>query len=202
MLTLGCTIYVDMDVNRNTNGEYVYIGYSRYEMKGTELRKKIPKYAVRDIVLTVGEPHQKNIFINGVKYSSAVDDYTSVKDYDGKEAVSLNSGTGGKQIYLYYSTTQTKDTPNPISKIGLACSDYGMVNNDSNKWEHIFDTNGNRVNLNEGAVYTIDDGKHIADNRIYLYASRTDNAVKEGAAVDMNALNKEFIAYDVYVEGE
>ncbi len=201
LLTLGCTIYVDMDVNRNTGGEYVYIGYSRYTMQGSELRKKVPKYAVRDIVLTVGEQHQKNIYVNGVKYTCAVDDYSNVKNYDGKEAVSLNSGTGGKKIYLYYTTTQTKDTPNPISKIGLACSDYGMVNNDSNKWEHIFDTDGNRVNLNEGAICTTDDGKHIADNRIYLYASRTDNAVKESAAVDMNAINKEFVAYDVYVEG-
>ena len=57
------------------------------------------------------------------------------------------------------------------------------------------------MNLNEGAIATIDDGKHIADNRIYLYASRTDNAVKEGCEVDMNSINNEFIAYDVYMKG-
>ena len=76
-----------------------------------------------------------------------------------------------------------------------------MLNNDTNKWEHVLDTNGNRVNLNEGAIYTIDDGKHIADNRMYLYASRTDGQVKESAAVDMNSLNSEFIAYDAYMKG-
>ncbi len=201
LLTLGCNIFVDMDVNRNTGGEYIYIGYSRYTLTDSEAKKGIPRFAVRDIVLTVGKPHQKEIYVNGVKYKSAVDDYSIVKNYDGKNAVSLNSGTGGKQIYLYYTTTKTKNTPYPISKLGLACNDYGMINNDSNKWEHIFDTDGNRVNLNEGAIYTIDDGKHIADNRMYLYASRSDNAVKEGAAVDMNSLNKEFIAYNVYIEG-
>ncbi len=152
-------------------------------------------------MLTVGQPHQKEIYINGVKYKCAVDEYSSVKGNDGTKGVSLNTGTGGKQIYLYYSIVQTKDTPYTIEKIGLACMDYGMLNNDTNKWEHVLDTNGNRVNLNEGAIYTIDDGKHIADNRMYLYASRTDGQVKESAAVDMSSLNSEFIAYDAYMKG-
>ena len=201
LLSLGCNICVDMDINRNTGGEYVYIGYSRYTLLASEIKKGVAKYAVRDIVLTVGKPHQSTITIDGVKYKSAIDEYTSAKDSDSTKAVSLNTGTGGKQIYLYYTTTKTKDTAYPIAKLGLACKDYGMINDDSNQWEHVFDIDGNRVNLNEGALYTIDDGKHIADNRMYLYASRTDNAVKEGAAVDMNSLNKEFVAYDVYMKG-
>ena len=156
---------------------------------------------MRDIILTVGEPHQSSIIVNGIEYTSARDEYTTVKDTDGTKAVSLNTGTGGKQIYLYYTTAITKDTTYPIAKLGLACKDYGMINDDSNVWEHVFDVDGNRVNLNEGAIATIDSGQHITDNRVYLYASRTDNAVKEGCQVDMNAINKEFIAYDVYVKG-
>lgn len=202
LLTLGCNICVDMDINGNTGGEYIYIGYSRYTLKPTEIRKGVAKSAVRDIVLTVGEAHQKELIINGVKYRSAVDEYTSVKNYDGVKAVSLNSGTGGKQIYLYYSTTMTKDTPYPIAKLGLACRDYGMINDNYNTWEHIFDINGNRVNLNEGVVATIDNGKHITDNRIYLYASRTENAVKESARAFTNSISNEFIVYDVYMKGE
>ena len=201
LLELGCNICVDMDVNRNTGGEYIYIGYTRYNLTTTEQRKGVPRNAVRDIVLTVGQPHQKEIYVNGVKYKCAVDEYSSVKGNDGTKGVSLNTGNGGKQIYLYYSIVQTKDTPYTIEKIGLACMDYGMLNNDTNKWEHVLDTNGNRVNLNEGAIYTIDDGKHIADNRMYLYASRTDGQVKESAAVDMSSLNSEFIAYDAYMKG-
>ncbi len=201
LLELGCNICVDMDVNRNTGGEYIYIGYTRYELSYSEKRKGVAKNAVRDIVLTVGQPHQKEIYINGIKYKNAVDEYTIVKGHDGSRGVSLNLGTGGKQIYLYYSTEITKDTQYTIAKLGLACMDYGMVNNDSNKWEHVYDADGNRVNLNEGAIYTIDDGNHIADNRVYLYASRTDNQVKESAAVDMRSINNEFIAYDVYMEG-
>ena len=201
LLSLGCNICVDMDVNQNTGGEYIYIGYSRYTLLSSEVKKGVAKYAVRDIILTVGEAHQKTITVNGIKYKSAIDEYTYASGSDGSKAVSLNTGTGGKQIYLYYTTTKTNSTAYPISKLGLACKDYGMVNDDSNKWEHIYDTKGNRVNLNEGAIATIDDGEHITDNRVYLYASRTDNAVKEGCEVDMNSINKEFISYDVYMKG-
>lgn len=201
LLSLGCNICVDMDINQNTGGEYIYIGYSRYTLLASEIKKGVAKYAVRDIVLTVGKPHQKTITVNGIKYRSALDEYTSAKDSDGSKAVSLNTGTGGKQIYLYYTTTKTNATAYPISKLGLACKDYGMVNSDSNKWEHVFDVDGNRVNLNEGAIATIDDGAHIKDNRVYLYASRTDNAVKDGCQVDMNSINNEFISYDVYMKG-
>ena len=201
LLSLGCDVCVDMDVNRNTGGEYIYIGYSIYALKTIEIRKGVTKNAVRDIILTVGEPPQSSITVNGVVYSIARDEYTTAADSDGTKAVSLNTGTGGKQIYLYYSMELTKDTTYPLAKLGLACMDYGMVNDDANVWEHVFDINGNRVNLNEEAIATIDDGKHITDNRIYLYVSRTDNAVREERQVDMNALNREFIAYDVYMKG-
>ena len=201
LLTLGCNICVDLDINRNTGGEYIYMGYSLYALSLTERRKGVPRNAVRDIVLTVGQPHQKQLLINGVKYKCAVDDYSIVKGADGTQGVSLNTGTGGKQIYLYYSLTQTKDTPQPIAKLGLACNDYGMINDDSNKWEHVFDTDGNRVNLNEGAIATVDDGTHITDNRVYMYVSRTNNAVKDGAAVDMNSINRIFVSQDIYMKG-
>ena len=202
LLSLGCNICVDMDINRNTGGEYIYIGYSRYTLRSSEIKKGVAKFAVRDIILTVGQEHQKSITIDGVTYTSARDEYTTVAGYDGTKAVSLNTGTGGKQIYLYYTTQSTKETAYPIAKLGLACRDFGMINDDSNTWEHVFDVNGNRVNLNEGAIATIDDGDHITDNRIYLYASRTDNAVKEDRKVDMNAVNNEFVACDVYMKGE
>ncbi len=201
LLSLGCNICVEMDLNYNTGGEYIYIGYSRYELQRSEVRKGVALYAVRDIILTVGEPHKDEIVVNGLTYTCAIDEYNIGSDSDGTKGVSLNSGTGGKQIYLYYTDDITKATAYPIDRLGLACKDYGMINNDSNKWEHVFDINGNRVNLNEGAIATIDDGMHIADNRIYLYASRTDNAVKEGCEVDINSINKEFIAYDVYMKG-
>ncbi len=202
LLGLGCNICVDLDINRGTGGEYIYIGYSRYTLLASEVKKGVAKYAVRDILLTVGKPHEKTIKVDGIKYKSAIDEYTISGENEESQAVSLNTGTGGKKIYLYYTTTKTDETLYPIAKLGLACQDYGMINDDSNKWEHIFDTDGNRVNLNEGAIKTKDDGTHIVDNRMYLYASRTDNMVKEGAAVDMKSLNREFIAYDVYMKGK
>ena len=201
LLSLGCNICVDLDINHGTGGEYIYIGYSRYTLTRSEVNKGVARKAVRDIVLTVGQPHQKTITVNGIEYESARDEYTSVEGTDGTKAVSLNSGSGGKQIYLYYTTTATKDTAYPIAKLGLACKDYGMINDNYNTWEHVLDVNENRVNLNDGAVAVIDSGDHITDNRVYLYASRTDNAVREDRKVDMNALNREFVAYDVYMKG-
>ena len=201
LLSLGCNICVNLDINRGTGGEYIYIGYSRYTLTRSEVNKGVARKAVRDIVLTVGQPHQKTITVDGIVYESARDEYTSVEGADGTKAVSLNSGSGGKQIYLYYTTTQTKDTAYPIAKLGLACKDYGMINDDYNTWEHVLDINGSRVNLNEGTIAVTDGGDHITDNRIYLYASRTDNAVREDRRVDMNALDREFVAYDVYMKG-
>ncbi len=201
LLGLGCNICVDLDVNRNAGGEYVYIGYATYTLKTTEIKKGVTKNAVRDIILTVGEEHHSTIEVNGITYKCASDEYSMVKGNDGTKGVSLNMGTGGKQIYLYYSTTITDETTSPISKLGLACMDYGLINDDYNSWEHVFDQNGNRVNLNEGVVATTDDGTHILDNRIYLYASRTNNAVWADKAVDMNSLNKELQSFDVYMKG-
>lgn len=199
LLSLGCNFCVDLDLNRGTGGEYVYIGYSKYKLKTTELRKGVARYAVRDILITVGLPHQKSFIYNGLKYDSAVDEFT--KSTDGQEAVSLNYGAGGKQIYLYFTTAATDETAYPIAKLGAACADYGMINDDMNRWENIYDINGSRVNLNEGAISTVDGGLHISDNRIYLYASRTENAVKDGCGVDTDRIEDAFTFYDVYMKG-
>lgn len=201
LLSLGCNMCVDMDVNKGTGGEYVYIGYTKYTLLASEIKKGVAKYAVRDIVLTVGEEHQKELVIDGIKYRSAIDEYTNVKNYDGKNAVSLNAGTGGKKIYLYYTTTMTSETAYPISRLGLALKDYGMQNSENTAWEHVYDINGNRVNLNERALATKDDGNHIVDNRIYMYVSRVNNYVREDYAVDMSTINKEYISYDIYMKG-
>ncbi len=202
LLSLGCNICVNIDVNQNAGGEYVYIGYTRYAVSNREIKKGVANYAVRDILLTVGEDHQDEIVVDGVTYLSAVDEYTVKSDSDGSKGVSLNMGTGGKQIYLYYAMGVSKTTESAIAKLGIACKDYGMINDETNIWENVFDVNGNRVNLNEGAIKTTDNGLHITDNRMYLYVTRMNNDVKDDRRADMNAINKEFIAYDVYMKGE
>ncbi len=203
LLDLGCNMCIDLDLNKDTNGEYIYIGYTRYTLLSTEIKKGVvnPKYAVRDIIVTVGEEHKKSFTIGKAKYTSALDEYTSAKNYDGVNAVSLNTGNGGKKVYVYYTITKTDETGDPIARLGASCRDYAMINSDEFKWEHILDPNGNRVNVNEGALKIADDGSHIVDNRIYLYASRCNGSVKERAAVDMNSINSDFVTYDVYMKG-
>ncbi|MCQ2470807.1 MAG: hypothetical protein MJ147_02075 [Clostridia bacterium] len=203
LLDLGCNMCIDLDLNKDTKGEYIYIGYTRYTLFATEYKKGVanPKYAVRDIIVTVGEEHKKSFTIGKAKYTSALDEYTSVNNYDGVNAVSLNTGNGGKKVYVYYTITKTAETEDPIARLGASCRDYAMINTDDFKWEHILDPNGNKANVNEGALKIADDGSHIVDNRIYLYASRCNGSVKESAAVDMNSISSEFATYDVYMKG-
>ena len=79
--------------------------------------------------------------------------------------------------------------------------DFGLINDDHNIWENVYDLSGNRVDLNVGAITTTDSGKHIVDNRIYLYVSRLNNTVKEGSGLDMNSIDKDLGTVDVYLKG-
>ncbi|MCF0121057.1 MAG: hypothetical protein HUJ65_05410 [Oscillospiraceae bacterium] len=201
LLSLGCNMCIDMDLSKGTKGEFIYIGYTKYTLLRTEKKTGVPTHAVRDIILTVGEEHVKSFTLNGAEYRSAIDEYTIVKGNDGSQAVSLNTGTGGKKIFLYYTTDKIAGATEPIGHLGVSSKDYSMFDSDTKNWEYVFDKNGSRVNVNEGAISTKDDGKHIVDNRIYLYASRNNGDVKSGAAVDPKFVNSGFASFDVYMRG-
>ena len=178
LLTQGCTQAVTVDLNYNAKGEYVYIGYSKYMPNANE---KTPKYAVYDIIYTVGEPHQKSITVNGVKYSCALESAQKQAGYDGSQGTSLNIGNDGEEIYVYFTRKQTAQIKSPIVNI-CAISGDGTPEASRGNWEMIVDVNGNKVNLNEGIISKDPDGRYVKDCRVYTAVVREDGSVKEGAA--------------------
>ena len=171
LLNQGCTQCVDVDLNYNAGGEYIYIGYRKYMPNA---RDKTLKYAVRDIIYTVGQPHQNSITYNGVTYKCAQE--------SGTESVSLTSGTnGGEEIYVYYTREQFSSVTSPIVHI-CGISGDGTPSSDRGNWEYIMNTDGNIQNLNEGVISKDNSGRYVKDCRVYTAVIREDGSVKDGAA--------------------
>ncbi len=164
LLDMGCNMYLPIDMNKDANGNYIFLGYDRAESK---------YYAVRDIICTVGKKAEPEIEVNGAIYQRARDRF--IMNYDDSGAVSFNEGTNGYSIYLYY----TYDTKNePIMKLAAAERDYVPDNQGAYIWEPVLTDTVNYCNFNDG-VYASGDG-HSVDNRIYLYGNRIDNSMKPG----------------------
>lgn len=171
LLTQGCCIALDMNLNENAGGEYIYLGYSNYSPKKAD---KNAKFAIRDIIITSGEVYQESIDINGITYLAA--------SSDKQDGLSLNNGTNGEKMYLYYSTyyiSGSKDILklSPISKLGASVKDRVPDNKDEFNWENVMTDKGERANLNSGVVSTTDDGLKMIDCRVYLFVNRFDNSI-------------------------
>lgn len=217
LLSLGCSAALDYNLNDLAGGEFVVLGISRLEkssVKDPVTKEKVlkydMKYAVKNIIVTIGEEHHFQMAVKrdtvsdgimsidvtgydnlsaskfekktdiGTKYFCAVDDY-SYGD-DPAAGVSLNSGTYGKKLYVYYTYDGEKsglyDATSPITKIAAVSRDGVMTSEDA-EWEYIIDLNGNQVNMNEGAFVISKE----SDNRIYLFALREDKMANPAARI-------------------
>jgi hypothetical protein len=96
--------FIDIDLNKDAGGDYVYLGYKRVAKA---------RDAITDIVVFQGKnpaPTRKiNIGEISVKYTLAAD-------------VDLNKDAGGKYLYLY--VTDSSKTGNPIKKIEVSNTYY------------------------------------------------------------------------------
>ena len=94
--------FIDVDLNQNAGGNYVYMAYKRVAKE---------KDALTDIMVYEGEKYEPTrrltVGENTVKFSLVAD-------------VDLNSEAGGKYLYLY--TTDSKYTGNPITSLGISAS--------------------------------------------------------------------------------
>lgn len=171
LLSMGCNAFLDIDLNKGAGGKYVYVGYDRYyDKSGTA------KNAVKDVICTVGHKASSEISINGATYKRACDRYLYAGD--ASQAVSLNEGTNGYSVYLYY----TSETGNkPIMELAAGEKDLIPESTDEYVWENVMTTSGKRCNFNDG-VFASDDGNN-RDTRIYMFAHRSDNSVKDGAGI-------------------
>ena len=171
LLNMGCNAFLDIDMNKGAGGKCVYIGYDRYYD-----RSSAAKYAVRDVLCTVGDGGAPTLEIDGVTYKRACDRY--LFNGDRTRAVSFNEGTNGFGIYLYY-TSGTDNMP----VMDLAAGEKDLIPDNAGKfvWENVMTTAGKRCNFNAG-VFASEDG-HDRDTRIYMFAHRIDNSVKDSAGI-------------------
>ncbi len=171
LLNMGCNAFINLDMNKGANGKYVFVGYDRYTDKnGTA------KYAVRDLLCTVGHDGAPSIDIDGVTYKRACDRY--LYSGDRTKAISFNEGTNGLRIYLYYTTGTAN---RPVMNLAAGEKDLVPENSDKLVWENVMTTSGRRCDFNDG-VFASEEG-HDKDTRIYLFAHRFDNSVKDGAGI-------------------
>ena len=171
LLNMGCNAFLDLDMNKGAGGQYIYVGYDRYYDKNATA-----KYAVRDVICTVGHNGAPTVTVDGVTYKRACDRYLYAGDQT--RSVSFNEGTNGFRLYLYY----TSETDNkPIIDLAVGEKDLIPDNSDAIVWENVMTTSGRRCNFNDG-VFASEDG-HDRDIRIYMFAHRIDNSVKESAGI-------------------
>ena len=167
LMNMGCNMFVPIDLNQGVNGWYIYLGYDRFYMED---------YGIRDIVCTVGHGAQDTITVDGRRYSRAIDRFRYAGDKE--HAVSLNEGTNGYSMYIYYSYQAPEGTDDPMMRLAAAEKDYVPDNEGQYVWEGILTTSGRRANVNEGVFDSR--GGHGRDTRIYLFANRLSNGVKDG----------------------
>ena len=171
LMNMGCNMYLPIDMNKDANGRYVYVGYDRIDVED---------YAVRDIICTVGQKPEQEIERDGVTYQRARDRY--IMSGDSPKSVSFNDGTNGYSIYLYYSYDADCS---PIISLAASERDYVPDNKGAYIWEDILTDSAKRCNFNDG-VYASSDG-HSIDNRIYLYFNRIDNSTKFGYTIPVGS---------------
>ena len=151
---------------------------------------------VRDIICRVGQKPEPEITHNGVKYKLASD-------------ISMNIGTEGQTLYLYYTNDETLTIDgkqvklSPLSGIcmcsGNAVPYKAQLSNDFGIWEELLDTDSQVVDVNSGVISKTDDGRHVQDCRCYLFTHRYDQGVKPGAEINRGRVQKTFSVGDLYL---
>lgn len=181
LIDLGCNNALMMNLNQGIEGEYVFLGFTKYKPKKTDKKKK---NAVRDVVMTVGEPPQTTLECNGMTYHRAIDEWMLANDT--VHGVSINSGTDAPEVYLYYTaeTSTALQNGSPITQFAAAERDrIPDLQDGVCVWENLLTTAYERYNLNDGLVGFSDDGKELIDSRLFLFAKREDDSTKVGAAI-------------------
>ena len=210
LLSQGCFEYIDMDLNTGIEGQSIYLGFrskavdwASINASATETARKTAldkalNEAVYDILLTRGEPYHAEGFVSDDNLY-----YYPVSDRD------LTDGKGDL-IYMYYccpyysknyndrngaSTRMPADVfSGYYRQIGMANGDRvpyntslaGAEGSDESllRWEYVMFT-GNRgpANPNAGTVSYNYEGRYAMDNRVSIFAQRSDGSVKPAGQI-------------------
>lgn len=197
VLRQGYQVAMNCDFDFDVDGAYSYIGYKKFAIADDADLEYAKQNAVTDIIFTQNEACEEEKQFNGLTY------YLASKS-------SLNGGSFGDDIYMYYTNELTNDIKSPIVDLrGYVSERVPDISKESvskhEKYEHVLDAKGEPMDLNSGVyVCDADDTGSVMDNvlrgkgkynkegnraekgkdvRIYLYARREDNSVKTGAEI-------------------
>ncbi|MBR6228939.1 MAG: hypothetical protein IKQ97_04310, partial [Eubacterium sp.] len=170
-----------LEPTKMSGREYVCIGYNAESTQnGGD-----PSFGVHDILITQGKPFMEDGF-----------------EKDGSEYypvsnVSLNAGTDGKELYMYYSFDETDKAASPLESLVMSKGDSIPSGVGEKRYEYIMTDTDEKANLNKGAT-SISSGK-MQDTRLWLFAHRLDNTVKSEALFDITDFGRKTKRMDVEI---
>ena len=207
LLEQGCSEGCVVDINLGAGDKAIMLGYRTFSITDNQFAlhkrsvgtSKDPlREALRDVIITTDKPYQSEMVYDGVVYRAV-----SEKN--------LNSGTTGDDMFMYYCTDYFTEYYNskhsedeklaypslyekfsPVTKIVMAVGDRVPYNTSLDeqssddavlRWENLLSSDKKKTDLNLGVLKTDKSGKHMVENRLYMYIHRYNNAVKPGAEI-------------------
>ena len=210
LLSQGCYEYIEMDLNKGVEGKSIYLGFRSKHIDWDtvysgatdaavqEAISKALNEAVYDVVITRSEPYKPQGFVgkNNVYYYPV-----SNKDL---------TGGAGDELYMYYCCPFYSNQYNEkngastlmpdkaftgyYKQMGMSNYDRvpyntslaGAAGSDQSKmpWEYVmFSDNSRPANPNAGTIAYSYGDRYALDNRVTIFAQRTDGSVKRGAEI-------------------
>ncbi len=170
-----------MEPTKTKTRKYVCIGYNAESTwSGGD-----PSYGVHDILITHGKPYSEDGFEkNGGEYYPVSD-------------ISLNDGTDGEELYMYYSFDKTDKANSPLESLVMSKGDSIPEGAGQKRYEYIMTDTGEKANLNRGA--TTVSGDKMQDIRLWLFVHRLDNTVKSEALFDITDTGRKTVRMDAKI---
>ena len=201
-----CCQYIDIDLNTGTDGEAVYLGYMTGhlspEMSDTEKEDALCE-AVWDIIITKNLPYQADGFINeknGIYYVPVTDVDLNSRAGSLRRADELYMYYCSPYTSERFNRKQKKAKTGivtvlpeevfsaPLSKLAFALYDRVPYNSalastdktgsEVKRWEYVMLSDHSApADLTSGS-HLIGSGGYIHDNRVTMFAQRSDGSVK------------------------
>ena len=212
LISQGCVQYIDLNLNKGVDGNHIYLGYRVAHLDEEEINRKSTEKAkekerqsqleeaVYDVVITDDEPFCKDGIVRNNIY------------YYPVSSTSLTAGMGHR-IYMYYACPWYSATYNSKNSratylpqdvfsgyyVNMALAEYDRVPYNTSleattetaetitPWEYVMlGDNSKHADFNVGAIafkWNDDGANYAIDNRISMFAQRSDGSVKPSGEI-------------------